>query len=54
MIHWELGAGRGVTPVMKYGMSLNEALWWELPETEISISQAYSVQANTGQVVCTQ
>lgn len=51
---WGLGilgglrTGRGVTPLMKHGL-LSETLWWELPETEMSISQA-----NTGQVVCSQ
>lgn len=55
MINGKLGGGAGlrVTPLMKYG-GLNEALWWELPETEISISQVCSMQANTGQAVCTQ
>lgn len=35
---WEAVVGRGITPLMKYS-SLSETLWWELPETEISISQ---------------
>lgn len=53
---WSMGSwGQviGVTPPMKYG-SLNEALWWELPEKEISISQVCSTQPNWGQVVCTR
>lgn len=41
MILGGLRAALGVTLWMKYG-PLGETLWWELPETEMSISQQYA------------